>query len=283
MRERLVSLRPLEQRLFALIRAPQGVEAALAAQGLAAGDLERVVHGDERLSALGRVGIYADMYFWRLLEVLRGAFPKLVLALGDEGFSALAAAYLDAFPSRHPSLRFLGAQLPAFLRGGGDGHASLPGWAADLAALEWSRYDVFDEADAPVLTAGALAGLDPEGFAGLAVRLQPAHRVLEADTAVEAVWRALAKGEPPPESAPSPTTLVVWRQDITFVYHRPVAPLEREALALAAAGCTFASLCEAIAARVADDQAAAQAAFQLLARWLNDGLLVDGGPNTPTG
>lgn len=280
-----ISLRPLERRLFALIRAPEGVEAGLSAQGLSAEDLARVIEGDDRLSAVGRVAIYADMYFWRLLDVLRGAFPLLLRALGDEAFSALAADYLDAHPSRHPSLRFLGARLPAFLREpqhlrrlGDRWPEPLPAWAADLAALEWLRYDVFDEADAPVLTPAALAGLDPAAFASLPLRLQPAHRVLEARTAVETVWRALAQTETAPgrvPEAPAASALLVWRQGDVMVYHRRIEALEREALAMTAGGCSFASLCAAIAERVEGDDAAARAAFQLLGRWLNDGLLVD--------
>lgn len=262
-------LRALERRLFGVIRAPQGDEA---------GTLDRLVHGDVRLSARGRVEIYADMYFARLLEVLRGAFPKLALALGDDAFSTLAADYLDACPSRHPSLRFLGDRLAEFLRARARSarrSAALPGWASDLAALEWARYDVFDDADAPLLTRGALGRLDPAAFATLPVRLQPAHRVLTTATAVETVWRALARGEPAPAPARAASALLVWRQDTMFVYHRRIADLEREALALAARGCSFAALCEAVAARVAGDEGAATAAFQLLAGWVDDGLLVD--------
>jgi hypothetical protein len=266
-----LALRALEQRLFGLIRAPQGVEAGLAGRGLTAHDLDQFIAGDDRLAAIGRLGIYADMYFWRLLEVLRGAFPKLVLALGDDAFSALAAAYLDAHPSRHPSLRFLGERLPGFLRGDAD----LPFWAADLAALEWLRYDVFDDADAPVLTRAALARLAPEAFAGLPLRLQPAHRRLEASCPVEAVWRALGKNQTMAEPVRTATRLLVWRQDVAFVYHRRIDDLEHTALELAAQGCSFGGLCAAVAERVPGDDAAARAAFQLLGRWVDDGLLVD--------
>jgi len=52
--------------------------------------------------------------------------------------------YLRLYPSRHAPLSELGRELPAFLRGwAGEGsRADL----VDLAALEWARARVFEEA-----------------------------------------------------------------------------------------------------------------------------------------
>lgn len=264
------SLRELQRQLFALIRAPGGVGDGLERLGLDEDALDAVVDGDDRLSAAGRVGIYADMYFLRLLDVLRGAFPKLAVALGDDAFAALAAEYLEAHPSRHPSLRHLGDRLPAFMREQG---GALPPWAADLAALEWQRYDVFDEADAPLLTMERLRALPPTAFATLPIRLVPACRVLPAGFAVEEVWRALKADEAPPDMPAQDRTLLVWRQD-TSVYHRAVEALEAELLPLARAGTTLGLLCERVAAQLEGDTAA-QAVFRIVARWTSDGLLVE--------
>src|SRR4029077_19404566 len=99
--------------------------------------IEAAIVGDERASAIERLDVYANMYFFRILDALRGDYPKVLAVVGDDAFHNLATDYLQAHPSRHPSLRFVGAALPAFLRG----HA-LAGprpWLPGLAPLEWAR------------------------------------------------------------------------------------------------------------------------------------------------
>jgi hypothetical protein len=44
-------------------------------RGPAPGVLEALVHGDQRLSAFDRIDIYANAYFYRLLECLGEDFP----------------------------------------------------------------------------------------------------------------------------------------------------------------------------------------------------------------
>jgi hypothetical protein len=263
------ALAELQRHMLAAIRGglatPPAETATLAAH----------VCSDHRLSGVDRLAIYADMYFWRLLEVLRGAFPRLLVFLGDDDFAALCARFVAVHPSRHPSLRLLGDQLAAFMR-----VDAQPAWTADLAALEWARYDVFDEADAAPLTREALRTRPPEAFAELPIALVPAHRWLPVDHAIEAAWRAL-----PPQSAPTPftapthapRTLLVWRQGDT-VYHRALAAEEVELLQLARAGTSFGGICDSLAAALEATpevlpQAAAERAFSLLARWVDDGLL----------
>ena len=289
------SLRALERQLFALIRAPDGVEQALADRripGLTRRSLQRLLPGDGRLDGLGRLGIYAEMYFLRLQEVLRESFPKLatvtapVTSADESAFNALCTDYLDANPSRHPSLRHLGDRLPAFL---GRPAAErprcpeLPDWAADLAELEWQRYDVFDEADAELLSMARLQALPPQCFPSLPIHLIPAHRRVTVEHAVEDVWRSINKSGHTTATFEEPERrsgqLLIWRQD-NFVYHRRVAASELAPLAAAAAGTTFAEVCEVIAAdleRAAEAGAPAEdpakASFALLARWATDGLL----------
>jgi hypothetical protein len=64
---------------------------------------------------------------------------------------------------------------------------------------------------------------------------------------------------------------LVWRHELT-VYHRPLEPLEREALARAHDGAPFGAVCDLLAERLHVDEAA-PAAFRMLARWVTDGLI----------
>jgi hypothetical protein len=269
-----VTLAAIEELLFGLITAPEGVADGLARARLSARDLEAVVDGDARRSAVGRLDIYANMYFFRILDVLRADYPKLLQALGDDGFHNLATDYLLACPSRHPSIRNVGARLPQFLDGRGTltappappSFGGAPSWHADLARLEWARQDVFDAADAAPLTVEALREIAADDFARLAIALVPAHRRLELGHTVDDYW---SDGEAPRAEA---RTLIVWREG-TDVYHRPVDAREAEALALVADGALFGHVCELVCGRVSDGEDPALVAAGLLGRWASDGLI----------
>ena len=67
-------------------------------------------------TAAHRAFIYYNAYRRRLVEVLQNDFPGVRALTGDADFETLAAAYIDACPSRHPSLRYFGARFADFLR-----------------------------------------------------------------------------------------------------------------------------------------------------------------------
>ena len=259
----------LQRQLFALITAPRGVADGLAALGVEPADLEAAIAGDARGSALERLQIYAEMYFYRILVVLRDDFPKLAAAVGDAAFHNLATDYLLAHPSRHPSLRNVGSALPAYLTG----HplAAARPWLAELAALEWARLDVFDRADATPLAPDTLAHLDPDAFAELRLPIVEAHEIVRARHAIDEIWRAPAA---PPAAALSPDderAFLVWRKGVT-VFHRALERREADALELARAGVTFGALCSRLGDELPENEAAATAAT-LLGRWVADELV----------
>lgn len=265
------SLRALQELLYDLMTVPSGVAPGLAARGLPPDALDRLIAGDERLGAVDRLDIYANMYFFRIRDVLGEEFPRLATALGADAFHDLITDYLLAERPAHPSLREVGARLPAFLRSHERGQRRADGrpWLAELAALERTHRELFDAADAEPVTMAALQGLTPEAFSNLAVRLIPAQRLLVHAFALSEVWEA---GGPPQRRR---ETLLVWRL-ATAVHHRAVAS-ESEAAMLrrAVQPVTLAELCQlfATASPGEDDGAVAAQAFQILARWVQDGLL----------
>ena len=266
------TLAELQRRFFELVTGPEGVARELARRDVPERELEAIIVGDARASAVERLDVYANMYFFRILDVLRADTPKLAAALGDDAFHDLATDYLQAHPSRHPSLRHVGAALPGFVAG----HAvatSRP-WLAELAALEWARVEVFDRPDADVLAREALAGLPPEAFAALALTPVPALAVVPAAFAVEDTWRAVEAGgsAAAPAGAPEGHALLVWRRGVT-VHHRAVDATERRALERLLAGTTFGALCADLAEATGSDEAAAALAARCLGQWLADELL----------
>ncbi len=267
--ERRPALRELQAVFFGLVTAREGPAGGLRALGMTPADLGAMVPGDERLDATGRIGIYADMYFHRLLDVLRADYPKLALVLGEDDFGALVADYLVAFRSDDPSVRHLGKRLPGFLSEYSCG-AARP-WLADLARLEWARITVHDRADAPVLRREQIAGMSGATFAALRLDLVPASTIVDLGSAVDEVWRH--PEQPRVEPPRGRRRMLVWRHG-NDVLHRaadgPVEPL----LPLLARGTTFGELCDRVGEALAVEEAAAFASA-LLSRLMEDGVLLD--------
>jgi len=273
------ALAEVQALLYELITAPAGVARGLAARGLAPATLEAVVMGDHRLSATARLDVYANMYFFRILDVLRGELPRVRAAVGDDAFHDLITDYLLAVRPAHPSLREVGARLPAYL---GQHPLGLERpWLAPLARLERAHRELFDGPDAEPLTAEVVSALGPDAFVGLEVDLAPCHAILEHGYALGPVWEPLAARQAVTPAA-GPETLLVWRQGLA-VRHRVVGDAaERAMLAgLATGRAALGSLCEIFVAAATEGGRGggavadlAAGAFQVLARWLDDGLLI---------
>jgi hypothetical protein len=231
--------------------------------------------GDARASAAERLGVYRHAYLARLVAALGDDFPTLRLALGAAAFDALARDYVRVYPSRHPSLRFAGDRLAAFLASHADAaetRARMP-WTADLAALEWAITDAFDAADAPALTRADLAALAPEAWAELALAPLPGAQLLAFAWPVRALREARDAEAALPFASLTPCAerVLVWRRD-EQVLHRAVSEDEAALLALAMGGVRFGALCERAADARGDGDGAAFAA-SALARWVADGVL----------
>jgi len=259
-------LRALQARFWRHLVHPTGVAAQRDLEGAA-------LHGwlayDDEDVAVERLDVYANMYFFRIRDILAEDFAAVSATLGPERFHNLATDYLLACPPEDPNIRNVGARLPTFLAGH-DANTAHP-HLAELARFEWARLDVFDRADEAPLSAEALAALSPEGWANLELQTISALALERYDHRVHDAWAA-AKAGHPKDPDPTPTTLVVWRKGFR-VFHRPVGGAEEAALAAAREGECFASLCEIFVGPEGDINAAAKAAHGALLRWLEEGLI----------
>ena len=228
----------------------------LATRAPGAAPAEECFVGTPSLPAGERLGIYADMFLWRQIDSLREDFPKVSALLGDHGSYHAFEDYLAAHPSTHPSLNRLGHALAAFLSRREGAREDL----SDLAALEWARCEVFDEADSPAAAAALLEGR--EDAAAVRFLLAPALRLLELRHDVVPLWHELDEGREAPPPAPGVSQVAVWRKEF-IVSHCALAPDEAVALRRALDGATLAEVCDAFAAR--DD--AMPAALQAVASW----------------
>ena len=269
------TLRETQELFWKLITAPEGAEKSLAVLELETKDLEEVVRSTERMSALERMDVYANMYFFRILDVIRDDYPRLAHAIGEERFHNLITDYLLAHQSTNPSLRFVGQHLASFLESHAVGEQYA--WAASLAKLEWARVDVFDAPDHDVLTVEELASIPPEQWAGLALEVSPALQTHIVTWPVHEIWRAIKENDVHADDIDAieakPTRLRVWRRDGNVVVHKPMTELEYEALRGFAAGHALGPLCEQLV-HLSDDGAIAVDLATYLQEWISDQLVV---------
>jgi hypothetical protein len=267
------TLAETQRYLWRLITAPEGVAAGLAAMAdedpRLASRLDEIVRADERLSAVERLDVYANMYFFRLLDSLKEDYPALLAVAGEPEFHNLITDYLLARPSSHWSLRYAGEGVPQFIRT--HSLARERPWLAALAELEWAILDVFDAADGATLAAADLAPVAAADWPSIRFVAASGVRLLELGWRVDEVWQRAQDGEAAGEPERRPTAFQVWRRDLR-VYHRPLEPLEADCLRLLLAGEPFAAWCEHAAAAIGEEEAAMRVAA-FLQRWLAEGIV----------
>jgi hypothetical protein len=150
--------------------------------------------------ALLGLKIYRDAYWVRLIKAIRNTYPCLLSLLGSKEFSELVSDYLVQFPPSAPDIKFVGQYLPKYLRAGKTAksidvqHQLL----ADIAALEWAKYDALDDCDdfteIPSIT---LSQVTAEAWPHLTVGFNPDIRIIETEWEVGSVLEQHANGEIP--------------------------------------------------------------------------------------
>ncbi|MBX9756780.1 MAG: DNA-binding domain-containing protein, partial [Pseudomonadaceae bacterium] len=229
--------------------------------------LQASLIGSPTLSVEQGLSIYHHAYRARLLGVMLEDFPAVRYWLGDEQFAVLVQAYLDAYPSRHFSLRWLGEIFAEFLQQQLNPEHSAP--LVELAKLEWAFTLAFDALPGEPLSLQQMAQLPASEWPGLQVQLLPCVQRLQLHYNSVALWQAAkAEGEFPPSARlAQPTLCLLWRHQLISQY-RSFAPDEARALlGMCDAGWTFAELCEQLA-----EHAPVKAAGWLK-QWLSEGLL----------
>jgi hypothetical protein len=272
-------LAELQSLLYRLVTAPAGVEEALSHErSLQDFELETVIAGNKRLSARDRVGIYANAYFYRLLDIFKEDFSCTYTVLGDINFHNLITGYLIEYPPSEPSVLSAGHHLPRYLETI-RGPAAVPvlqlQFLADLARLERACIEVFQGADAQALEQTSLRDLTPDSWSMLRIRLHPAAQIFDIEWRVDALMTAINEGRQwqPPERTSA--TILVWRKQWR-VHYRVLEPGERAALKTAAGSADFASICASLASELeaaAGETDLATTINRMLTDWIRDGIL----------
>jgi hypothetical protein len=234
--------------------------------------IEKRVVGTQRVPIATRLAIYGNAYRSRLIEALQEHYPALLTLIGEEAFSALGCAYVQAHDSSYASIRFYGGALGELLANTPE-YASQP-WLAELARFEWAMNDVFDAADAASIEVHALGQIAPENWAQLGFDVHPAVRRLDLMWNAPALWRALtnAHPHPAPRAQAQPVAWLLWRRDLQ-IFFRPLPALEAAALDAVRQGRSFGGVCEELCVALDAEHAPGQAAA-FLREWVESGIIV---------
>jgi hypothetical protein len=264
------NLQQLQTLLHQLIAAPQAAERISEGCGQASEGLEMLIRAD-------RINVYVNAYFYRLLECLCEEFPATLAVVGSDDFSALIRGYLLVWPPTEPSIFYAGQYLPVFICN----HSLAGRWPfiSDLAKLERTILEVFHAADAPALSDECMRAIPPQQWSSIKLETHPAVQILHNKWRVTDILNAVESGTGWDNPEHQRTTVLVWRQRAQVNY-RVVDEVEGAALELMSRRASFADICEVIRGRAERlDQVALIG--QLLARWLNDGVIL-GTPRSQT-
>ena len=121
------------------------------------------VRSDARLSAEGRIAIYAHGYRQRLVECLRTEYPVLASLAGPTAFDLFTQGYIAAHPSQSYTLYDFGSGFADYLErarpsGAADAVEAIP---AALARIERAKAEVLRAQGVERAATADEAGLDP--------------------------------------------------------------------------------------------------------------------------
>lgn len=225
--------------------------------------------GTREASATERLAVYGTSYRLRLGEALETDFPALKGLLGDAEFERLVQQYVDAFPSRHASLRWFGRHLEIYLRDTSPYRAQPV--LAEMASFEWAQGEVFDGPDSAAVTESDVAALALERWAGMTLVFQPTLRRLQLRWNAPALWQAINDDQVPPPQIQQTERAVdwaVWRKELN-TFWRSLEHDEAWAISSAIGGEPFGAICEGLGRWHAPEDTPLRAAG-LLRQWVCD-------------
>ncbi|MFN0113432.1 MAG: DUF2063 domain-containing protein [Paracoccaceae bacterium] len=143
-----------------------------------------------------RFAVYRNNVAVGLTEALETQFPVLRKLVGEDFFKAMAGIFLRQHPPSSPVMAGYGAAMPDFLAAFGP--AAHLGYLPDVARLELAILDSYHAADAPPLSAGALARLPDLPPESTRLALSPSARLVRSPWPVFSIWAANTRDAPAP-------------------------------------------------------------------------------------
>ena len=198
----------LERWMYTVITHPDGAKAGINANSIQ--NLEQTVLPSDELTPLDRISIYANMYFWRLNEVISNEYPTVSHLLGEELFNKIVKDYVTHHPSTNYNLNQLSNKFPLYLL---NEAKELPHqqFVSAVATVERAMEDVFDARHVERIPMETLQTIPAEKWADIHLQFNPALCLLELDYPVNAYMTAVREDRHMDIPQPEKTFVVVYR------------------------------------------------------------------------
>jgi hypothetical protein len=236
--------------------------------GLSKKNIKEINQSDP--DSLEKLGIYSTGYRIRLLDALAEEYPKLFMYLGEDDFYKMATAYIEAYPSDHFSIRYVGRHIADFLKKDPEYVKNI--FLSELASFEWALGETLDAADSGVASLAMLQGKNEEDLAKLKFKLHPSYRILSFHYDTPQIWQAMDQESAPrmPVLQTQACTFILWRKNLS-AYFSSCTFEQAFILDLIKQGLCFADLCEALAEKIPEDTVPGKIG-EWLYFWLNENL-----------
>lgn len=221
-------------------------------------------------SAITRLLVYKNAYFYRLLEALEVDFPKCRTFLGAENFNALMHAYLNFYPSKYYSVNLVGERLAEFIKY----HYLIEQKAllVELVEIEWLMLQLETAQNEKLLTLAELQTIPLENWAGLSLSLPTSLQAKRLDFNTMAIWAAIDAQQkiPQPGLISDRTLWIFWRRGFTIHY---MSLNQQETLVFNALQQknNFEQICSQLTELMSEEETV-QYIVKLYLHWLQEGL-----------
>ena len=155
------------------------------------------------------LAVYRNTIARGCVDALAANFPTVLSMVGDDWFRAAAALFARETPPVHAALLDYGEAFPAWLERFPPAD-DLP-YLAGVAHLDRLWTEALFAAEAPVLTAQALADLPPEVLADANLPLHPSVRFAHFEIGIPGLWAAAREGREDLELSDKAETLLCVR------------------------------------------------------------------------
>lgn len=201
--EGTLTLRAQQEWFAAIVSTPEAQPAPVDERSAS-----RLVTASATLSPIERIDIYRRGYHARLIDCLVDDYPVLQHSLGEEAFETLCRAYIAAHPSNGPSLNYFGRHMSDFCR---TQPLPEPGFAADLATLEWAIVLGIHAPTAAAIGFEDLGKVPAERWPGARFSVNPSLRILRLAYPANAYLQGFRQGKTPAVPGPRPSIVAVYR------------------------------------------------------------------------
>ncbi|MCH2158212.1 MAG: DNA-binding domain-containing protein [Oleiphilaceae bacterium] len=182
-------------------------------------NVEALICDSNKLSATQHFDIYHGSMLGNFTASLRAVFPRVLAALGDQFFDALARQYIKNHPSKTPILDDFGEGFPSFCEGFKPLH-DYP-YVSDVASVDWSWHQAFHSCDVSAVFAADLQNVLGVDQANIQLGLHPSVSIIRSDFPLYSLWQfneqenaSVDSNNGASFSLDAPAEIVmVWRQD----------------------------------------------------------------------